>query len=137
MLAVGVVAALAFLAAGAIALDTFVRASVTRNVAEMPPVRPAPVTVNEYDDAARAALEPFFAWVGTLVDSSVQPTSAVVDQAQADLLAARVPSERKDFHLAAVLLLDAWRSALQTGGSLDAALAGTTSLIDDNPWLVQ
>ncbi|HTM67975.1 MAG TPA: hypothetical protein VL426_01625 [Candidatus Binatia bacterium] len=106
--------------------------------------QPAPaLTPTEYERQAADVLSPFLGQAASMsredLDGDDTATLQLVEKTQERLLRiAHVPTDHKDAHLRAVLLLDQWKRALAgPGPDREAVLDKTKQLVKDYPWLLE
>jgi len=105
-------------------------------VAEEPLVAP---TQEEYDLAANDVMSPFLAQATLVTEASfegdVSALGDLVTKTEERMIRLRVPAERQEAHLAAVLLLGSWKRAV-AGSATDRAevSASTAAFIAAMPW---
>jgi hypothetical protein len=111
------------------------RTTVVQTTAAVPPSAPSS---DAYERDAAAVVGPVLSDLMTSSWSEVVGDAgrkAAVETAQTALLDMKVPSSRRDVHLAVMLALDAWRRATE-GTMVDqtAAQGKTLRLLEAYPW---
>jgi hypothetical protein len=134
--------AVLFVVAGYFTMDYYIRQLVlgAATTSATPVVKTLAPTKAVYEAQAEQAMRPFITYLisrSTPLEVGDAMTIGLVDSAQTSMLALRVPSERRDQHLQAVSLLDAWHGYLTKGtGNYDAIMSRTQKLTQDSPWLM-
>lgn len=111
--------------------------SATPDAQDQPaPVAPAP---EEYDASAQEVMAPFLQQAALVTDASfdgdLTALGDLVTKTEERLLRVRVPADRRDTHLSAVLLLGSWKRAI-AGSAQDRkdVLSATATFAASASW---